>query len=166
MKSLQLHKCTKGKAIIILLASGFGLGLSPIASGTIGSLPGILLSIGIYHFWQNMLLHQVAMAIALALIAIPICDTAERHYGRKDDGRIVADEYLTFPLCMLGLPVEPWVLAMAFVANRCFDIIKPSPARNLQQLPGGLGIVSDDIASSLYCLLFNHIVYRLIVYYL
>jgi phosphatidylglycerophosphatase A len=104
---------------------------------------------------------QIALAVVLALIAVPICGVAEEYSARKDDGRIVADEYLTFPLCVLGLPwpAHPWLLAVAFVTNRLLDIVKPPPARQAQALHGGLGIVLDDTVSSLYALALNHIIW-------
>ncbi len=141
--------------ISLLLATGFGLGYMPVASGTFGTLPGIL----IVAAMSGMALpFQALLAILLPALAIPICGHAERTFARKDDGRIVADEYLTFPLCLLGIPwlLHPWLLGVAFVAHRVLDIIKPAPARQSQALGGGLGIVIDDVISSLYALAFNH----------
>ena len=141
--------------LIRLFATGFGLGYSPIASGTTGSLPGLLIVAAMAPLTLPM---QAALAVVLAIVAIPLCSSAENIFGKKDDGRIVADEYLTFPLCTLGLPwvATPWLLGLAFVTNRIMDIIKPPPARQAQNLQGGLGIVLDDVASSLYALALNH----------
>lgn len=152
--------------IALPLATGFGLGFSPVASGTAGTLPGVLIVWVLWTWSQQNLAIQIAAAILLALCAIPICDIAERVFGKKDDGRIVADEYLTFPICMLGLPCEPWVLAIAFVSNRFFDILKPFPARRLQAIKGGLGIVIDDVFATLYSLAFNHAAYWVLNRYL
>ena len=140
----------------VFLATGFGLGRSPIASGTVGTLPGLLIVAAV---WPMGLAWQLAAALVLPLLAVPLCDIAERHFGKKDDGRIVADEYLTFPIAMVGLPLAPWVVAMAFASSRCFDIVKPPPARALQRLHGGVGIVIDDVLASLYSLAFNQAVY-------
>lgn len=163
MKSMELAKCCGWKKSVIVLATGFGLGLSPVASGTAGTLPGILLLLALTPLWHGPILWQVAVAVALALVAIPICDVAERHFGRKDDGRIVADEYLTFPLCLIGLPLVPWMLAVAFFTCRACDVLKPFPARRLQALPGGLGIVADDVVANLYSLALNHLVYQAVI---
>ena len=89
--------------LVLALATGFGLGYAPVASGTIGSLPGVVLAVGLAYL---PLWIQVAAAVLLASLAIPICTAAERHFGHKDDGRIVADEYMTFPLCVIGLPIH------------------------------------------------------------
>jgi phosphatidylglycerophosphatase A len=104
---------------------------------------------------------QAVDSALLALLAVPLCDIAEKAFARKDDGRIVADEYLTFPICMIGLPfaAHPWLLALGFLTHRACDIVKPPPARQIQALPGGAGIVMDDIISSLYALALNHLVW-------
>ena len=163
MKSMELARCCGWKKTVVVLATGFGLGLAPVASGTAGTLPGILLLLVLAPLWNGPVIWQVAAALVLALIAIPICDVAERHFGRKDDGRIVADEYLTFPICMLGLPLNPWMLAVAFLTCRVFDVLKPPPARQFQDLPGGLGIVVDDVTSNLYSLALNHLVFQILL---
>jgi len=144
----------------LLVATGFGLGYSPVASGTVGTLPGVALAWGLGTVFarpDGWIFHTAA-AVLLALLAVPVCGVAERHFGTKDDGRIVADEYLTFPLCLIGLPVTGPVLLLAFVSCRVCDILKPFPADRLQALPGGPGIVADDVAASLYSLLLNHLV--------
>jgi phosphatidylglycerophosphatase A len=142
--------------IAVGLATGFGLGYSPVASGTLGSLLGVGI---VWLTWPVAWPVQAVLALVTSLCAIPICEVAERHFGTKDDHRIVADEYLTFPICMLGLPLTPWVLGMAFLSNRFFDIVKPPPARGLQRLSGGLGVVIDDVFAALYSLAFNHLAY-------
>ena len=148
--------------LTILLATGFGLGWSPFASGTTGSLPGILLAAVLAPLvWP----WQLGAALALTAAAIPICHRAEAHFGRKDDGRIVADEYLTFPLCLVGLPwtEHVWLLPVAFVVARVMDILKLPPAHQSQRLRGGLGIVTDDAISTLYALGINHLIWFLAV---
>jgi phosphatidylglycerophosphatase A len=139
------------KRIALILATGFGLGYAPVASGTAGALPGILLAWLLYPLSIGW---QMGVALVLSLLALPICEVAERHFVRKDDGRIVADEYLTFPICLIGIPwVEHvWFLGIAFVVSRIMDIIKPFPARRLQDLHGGLGITVDDVIANIYAL--------------
>ena len=145
----------------MVLATGFGLGLSPVASGTVGSLLGVAIALGVAGLTLGV---QVCLAVILALIAVPVCDAAEKIYGRKDDGRIVADEYLTFLICTLGLPWQThlWLLPVAFVTNRIMDVIKPFPARQIQEVKGGAGIVLDDVVSSLYALGINWIIYYIV----
>jgi phosphatidylglycerophosphatase A len=143
-----------------IAATGGGLGLSPFAPGTVGTIPGVVLVLFLGAAGVGWMLHA-AIAVALTLAAIPVCGAAEEAFGVKDDRRIVADEYATFPLCTIGIPwaEAPWLLALAFVTNRVMDIVKPPPARGLQVLRGGAGIVMDDVFSSMYALAINHVVW-------
>jgi len=145
--------------VAVWLATGFGLGLMPVASGTFGTLLALPIIWLLWAHWEIGLVWQGVIAAGLSLAAIPVCSVAERYFGTKDDGRIVADEYMTFPLSMIGLPWNPWVLLTAFLSCRFFDIAKPAPANQLQRIKGGTGIVIDDVVASLYSLLFNHVVY-------
>ena len=147
--------------IVEILGTGFGLGLSPIVPGTCGSLPGIALVLLISRVGSVPV--QALIAIGLSLLAIPIAHITEARLkekgGKKDDGRVVVDEYLTFPVCMLGLPPHPLMLAIAFVISRICDIIKPPPAYQSQRLKGGLGIVADDFIANIYTLALNWLVF-------
>ncbi len=143
----------------VFVATGFGIGLvAPIAPGTFGSLPGVL-----FALWatRQQLPLQVLVCIGMTFLAIPICDVAEKVLLKKDDGRICADEWMLFPISVLGLPLlqHPWLIPVCFVVARVCDIIKPPPARQLQDLHGGIGIVIDDFFASLYALAINHALY-------
>jgi phosphatidylglycerophosphatase A len=72
---------------------------------------------------------------------------------------------MTFPVCMIGLPLSPLMLVIAFVTSRICDIVKPAPARGLQRLKSGLGIVIDDVIANVYCLAINHAIYWALVKY-
>jgi phosphatidylglycerophosphatase A len=142
------------KKIAVVFASGFGLGFSPVASGTTGALPGLLI---VWLVAPAGIAVQAGVACVLSIIAIPVCSIAEKHFGKKDDGRIVADEYMTFPICMIGVPWNIWTVPIAFVISRILDVIKPPPARQIQAVRGGTGIVLDDVFSNIYALLLNHV---------
>ena len=147
---------------VLALATGFGTGFSPFASGTVGTLLAVPF---VWVVWPHLTSWplQLLLAVALAVLAIPICSAAERRFQTKDDGRIVADEYLVFPICMVGLPAEPIILGIAFVTARVFDIWKPQPANRLQAVKGGTGIVLDDVIASLYSLGLNHVIYHFLL---
>lgn len=150
-----------GRRMVMWVATGFGLGYSPIAPGTVGTIWGVLLVRGLFPYmaWR----WHLTLAVVLVLLAIPVCDRGEKEIGSKDPRPVVADEYLTFPLCMIGLPAQTgWVLGVALVTHRMMDIIKPWPARQLQALPGGLGIVIDDAISSLYSLACNWLIFWIV----
>ena len=76
---------------------------------------------------------------------------------KKDDGRNSADEWLLYPIATIGLPLTeaPWLIPLSFVVIRVLDVIKLPPARQLQYLPRGWGIVADDFVSQLYALAAN-----------
>ena len=133
--------------IIKLLATGFGSGLSPFAPGTMGTLVGIPVCLVCLPLtWPVRLL----FVIVLSALAIFISGRAERIYSNKDDQRIVIDEITGFQVAMLPVAITGWHLCVAFVLFRIFDIWKPFPIRNLQNLPGGWGVVIDDIAAGIY----------------
>lgn len=98
---------------------------------------------------------RLAATGALILLAIPVCSASSRHLPAKDDPRIVADELLAFPVATAALPVRgnPALLAGVFVTSRALDGLKPPPARTVEELPGGFGIVLDDAAANLWTLL-------------
>jgi len=131
-----------------ILAFGFGTGLAPVAPGTFGSLPGLLL------FWLTLdfgLYVQVALAVAIALAGIWICGESARRIGVHDHGGIVWDEIVGMYVTLLAAPlsVAGWVLA--FVLFRVMDIVKPWPIRDLDHsMRGGVGIMLDDLAAALY----------------
>jgi len=146
----------------LFLATGCGIGLvAPFAPGTFGSLPGVALA---YAVALLPLVWQMPACLVLTLLAIPICDSAERTLGIVDDGRITADEWMLYPIALVGLPLGDlpwWSMLVFFAVVRAVDIIKPPPARKLQCLPGGRGIVIDDFLANLYSLVLNWTIYLL-----
>ena len=144
----------------LFVASGFGIGLFvPFAPGTFGSAPGVALAYAttLLPAWA-----QIPLGLALALAAIPFCSVAERMLGVTDDGRIVADEWMLYPIAVIGIPLHDlpwWSMALFFLVVRALDIVKPPPARQLQAIPGGRGIVIDDFVANLYALGVNWLIY-------
>ena len=130
------------------VAFGFGTGLAPVAPGTVGSLPGILL------FWLTMdfgLYVQLGIAAALTLAGIWICGESARRIGVHDHGGIVWDEIAGMYATLLAAPVSIVGWLLAFVLFRVADIVKPWPIRDLDhRLGGGLGIMLDDLVAALY----------------
>ena len=147
--------------LITLLATGAGVGLSPIMPGTVGTLWGIPIAWALVDLELPL---QIAACVVLTLLAVPICAKAEPLIGKgKDPGCIVADEYLTLPICYLGLAFTPAVIISGFVFHRIFDITKPPPIKQLQDIKGGIGIVIDDFLAALLALGCNHLLFRVIV---
>ena len=145
-----------GVRMMNFFATGFGLGYSPLAPGTVGTLLGLPLAWLVSQFtWP----WQIVICAVCVTLAVPICGAGEKKAGIKDPHCVVADEYLTFPITLIGLPFSCPVIVFAFLTHRAMDIIKPYPARQLQALSGGIGIVVDDVLSSLYALVLNHAVF-------
>ena len=89
----------------------------------------------------------------MILIGTWASQDAERSLGGKDPGAIVIDEVAGMALSVLTLPLTPAVLIAGFVLFRVFDVVKPYPANALQRLPGGVGVMIDDVVAGLYALL-------------
>ena len=133
--------------VAAVVATGFGAGYSPLAPGTAGSAVGLLL------FWP---LHGQPGAVQLgALVAVFLMGTAAaarvaRTVGIEDPGIVVVDEVVGMWTSLLFLPFTAATAAVGFVLFRIFDVVKPYPARDLEALPGGWGIMSDDLMAGIY----------------
>jgi phosphatidylglycerophosphatase A len=140
----------------LLIASCFGIGRFPIAPGTFGSMVGLAL------FWLLALAAgwpgTLAGMLGVTLLGFWSAGTAEQLYGEKDPGEVVIDEVAGQMLTMLFLTPTPRLLITAFLLFRLLDIVKPFPARRLERLPGGSGIMADDLVAGLYGNLLLHVV--------
>jgi len=92
----------------------------------------------------------------LAVVAVPICAAAEYRSEERDPAWIVLDEAAGMAVAVVALPhaIGPWLVA--FLAFRAFDIIKPLGIDSAQDLPGGLGVVADDLLAGIYANLVTH----------
>lgn len=133
----------------LCLTTGFGFGFAPIASGTFGSLWGPLLVWGFVELGCDGLWLLIPAAM-MALVGGPICSLGVRQYGDKDPGEVVYDEIAAFPIALCLVPFR-WETAIAsFFVFRLFDIVKPWPCRRLEHLPGGWGVLLDDLMAGAY----------------
>ncbi len=134
-----------------ILAFGFGTGLSPFAPGTFGTLVALPIA------WLTLdlgLVTQIGVAVFLILSGIWICGESAKRIGVHDHGGIVWDEVAGMYVTLLVAPPTITGWALAFVAFRLFDIVKPWPIRDLDhRMKGGLGIMLDDIAAALYAMI-------------
>ena len=133
-----------------LIGLGFGAGLSPIAPGTVGSLAAVVI-----YYLVSLATGGVAPYIlaALILLGAPLGIWATGLLATEDEpdpGKAVWDEFVGMWITCLFAAPEPVWLAIAFVSFRIFDIVKPWPARRLEALHGGLGIMADDVAAGVY----------------
>jgi phosphatidylglycerophosphatase A len=142
-------------------ATFFGVGLLHPGPGTWGSLAATLLWLAAgYALHLTPLVLGAATAVAALLsiaLGIPAASIVARESGRTDPQHVVIDEaagqwLALLPAALSSHPDWPHALA-AFALFRLFDITKPPPARQLERLHGGVGIVLDDVAAGLYALL-------------
>ena len=149
---------------VVLIASGLGLGFSPIAPGTVGTLWGLPLAWGISHI--PSLPGQVIVIAVLLAVGVPLCTQAARRLGTKDPGAVVWDEIATVPITFFLVPVESMsrvnVLVAGFVLHRIFDISKLPPVKQLERLPEGLGIMADDVAAAVYSCIALHLLLKFV----
>lgn len=132
---------------LLLLASGFGAGLAPLAPGTFGTLVGVPICLLCLPLpW----LGRLPVVLALLILSIYVAGRAEEIYQKKDDQRIVIDEIVGFQVTMLPVMITALHLFIGFLLFRIFDILKPFPLQHLQRLPGGWGIVLDDVGAGIY----------------
>ena len=140
------------------LTTCFGLGKLPIAPGTWGSLPPVVLYLTTallcpYPYSNTILM--ATLAIAASWICVQFSPALVALTGQKDPGRIVADEVAGQAVTMLAIALldfdNPYIAAgLGFILFRLFDIFKPWPCRKLENLPNGLGILADDLMAGLY----------------
>lgn len=131
------------------------------APGTWGSAAGLIYYTFVFHA-LTLLPYCVLLATTLWL-SISICECAEAHFAARDPGYIILDEFVAVPLCFFpltdALQARPtwWSIVCGFGLFRFFDILKPLGIRRLQKLPGGLGVVLDDVAAAAATCLVLHI---------
>jgi phosphatidylglycerophosphatase A len=128
------------------IATAGGLGYAPIAPGTVACIP-----VALAVWWLRP--SDAALLVATALVAalgIWASGREEERAGTRDPRAIVVDEVAGMLLACYGHPrTLPWILGL-FLAFRLFDVWKPLGINKLQDLPGGLGVVADDLLAGIY----------------
>jgi phosphatidylglycerophosphatase A len=134
--------------LIRFVATGFCSGFVPVAPGTAGSVVGV-------GYWWLLVKFLPAffywpVTVVVALLAVWFSGAAAKTMREKDPSCVVIDEIAAVPVALAWL--SGWWLAVAFVLFRVFDAWKPPGIRQSQDLPGGWGIVVDDLlAAALAC---------------
>ena len=159
-----------------LFLTFFGTGLSPIAPGTIGSLAAIPFGLLImFTLGANSL---VSLVLVLSIIAILEINRYEKNGGVHDDKSIVIDEvvgiWLTMAITFAGaIKIFPhpytlyFALILSFASFRLFDIWKPSTIGYIdKKVPGGLGVVGDDLLAGFAAGVFNLVIFKVATYLL
>jgi len=149
------------------LATGFGSGLSPVMPGTAGSLVGLALGWPLSHWFTSTHIHVASVlpavgllmsGLSVGLLGVVVSGPVCRALGAEDPGCIVIDEIAGQLLACAAVPlfwpyssgiVEAGAWIGSFFLFRFFDIVKPGPIRRVQSLPGGWGVVVDDVLAGL-----------------
>ena len=138
------------------VVSAGGLGYLPIAPGTWGTLLGVIIFI-LAGLSGSLLITSIVVLAALVLFSVlnvALGPWANSHYGCKDPSQVVIDEVAGYLVAVFLLPIDGpnlyYSAACAFFVFRIADILKPPPARGLERLPAGWGILADDLFAGLY----------------
>ena len=147
----------------LALATSLYLGLVPVAPGTFGTLGGVAIAWALAGTQQYLLWSLLAAAL-LYLVGRSLGAWAEERGGGKDPGWFVLDEVVGYLVTVAWIG-GPSLLALltAFCAFRFFDIVKPWPVKRFERVPGGDGIMLDDVVAGLWALLAVMLPLRLLV---
>jgi len=143
----------------LLVATGFGVGYSPIVPGTLGTLLAIPLYLVLSEIPSPI--YELTL-IGFFFLSVWISERAEKFFGKKDDQRIVIDEMMGLFITLLWLEKTLLVIVIGFILFRFFDILKPFPIRHLEKRwKGGYGVVLDDLMAGLYANILLHLLERI-----
>ncbi|MEO6875411.1 MAG: phosphatidylglycerophosphatase A, partial [Opitutaceae bacterium] len=151
--------------VVLAIARLGPVGSKLRAPGTWGSVAGVLYFT--VFFYPLGAMATVLFSLIACYLAVAFCGEAEFRLGRKDPGEVILDEFVVMPLCYLGWrylvgPFPPWaVFLTGFALFRFFDILKPLGISKLQELPGGWGVVVDDVAAALAACATMHLAQQL-----
>jgi phosphatidylglycerophosphatase A len=138
--------CLEVNALAKLVATALGAGYAPLAPGTFGTAVAVPLAWALASLpvWQFVLI-----AVGVTLLGVACAERADRAWGTEDNQRIVIDEVAGYLFTVIPVDRSGWVPLLAgFVVFRALDILKPPPIRWLDEhLPGGWGVVLDDVAA-------------------
>ena len=158
------------KDYLALAIATCGVGYLPIAPGTWGSLLAVGFYLLLRRQWfaladlqpsfisRSFIFVQALIVVAVTTVGVWAASRTERVLRKKDPGKVVVDEVAGQLIALMAVPVSvantlaTWVI-VAFMLFRTFDIVKPYPARKLEDMHGGLGIMADDLVAGLYAAL-------------
>ena len=132
--------------LALAIATACGAGYVPVAPGTAGTVVGLLL----WCVLPSSIAIQAGVIVLLFALGSWSGTIAEHHFQKTDPGHVVADEVMGMLITLLLIPVGWKGAIVGFLLFRLLDIVKPPPARQLERLPGGVGIMADDAMAAVY----------------
>jgi len=142
---------------LLFLITGAGAGYLPWAPGTAGTLVAIPLSLVLNRIAATAFYPALLILAAFVALATWLCQKGEEIFRGKDSPKIVVDEIAGFLVADFNSPAELKPILLAFLLFRFFDIMKPFPAGRAERIPGGIGVILDDLIAGFYAL----VLYRL-----
>ena len=133
------------KFLVKIFSSVFFIGYIPLASGTFASAFAVLPYLLIRNFWTYF-----PVTIVLFFLGVFASTEAEKIYKETDPHKVVIDEVVGYLITMAFVPFGIWWMVAGFFLFRLFDIWKPFPVMQSQKLPGGWGIMVDDVLAGVY----------------
>ena len=126
-----------------LIATFFGIGHVPVASGTVATLATVPLYLGGWYAGGHVVV--LLLAVFVTGVGIAAAGSMERRLGYHDPSEVVVDEVAGFLVTMLYVAPTPLTVTAGFFLFRGLDILKPWPASAAEKLRGGWGIMADDL---------------------
>jgi phosphatidylglycerophosphatase A len=132
----------------VFIATCAYVGYAPVAPGTWGSGVGLVVYY-VVRRQQSVTIELVVVGV-IFLIGLWAATEAEHHFGGIDPGPVVIDEVIGMLMTLALHPVNIFGALLGFLIFRVLDVVKPWPARRLELLPGGFGVVLDDAMAGIY----------------
>ena len=148
-----------GKWLTQFFASFFYLGYSPIAPGTAGTVGGVIL----FYLLSNLSLYiYISFLLGFIIFSVWVSNKASCIFGVTDPKQVVVDEVCGYLVTMFLITPSLRNIILGFFLFRLLDIVKPPPVRSSERLPGGFGIVTDDIVAGIYANIIMQVITRVI----
>ncbi len=135
-----------------IIGSGFGSGYSPVAPGTAGALLATVAWFGLSALMGDPLLKAVTLLLIICFYLLGVWSAIRLSpFWGEDPSRVVIDEVVGTWISLLAAPAgHLWYGLAAFVLFRFFDIAKPCGVRQMESMPGGVGVMMDDVLAGIY----------------
>lgn len=150
LNSIALTVSDLRRKTTLVIVTGAGIGYARYFPGTMGTVLAVPISLGLNRIAEASPLLAVAILAGATLCAVKLSTDAAQIMAQKDPQIIVADEIVGFVIANFLAPLHWAPLLLSFLLFRTFDIAKVYPATRLERLPGGTGIVLDDVLAGLY----------------